>query len=149
MIGKRWRVEDMPVNGTQDVAKGDLRGRPRKHVASFLAANTFDDLVRLQFDEDLHQIIRWNVEFSGQFLHFQRFARVIVPSETGDGASGIIAFDRELHRRKVGSARRARNRKYLKAGRALGHTVLHQGPPSFTSEGIRKPARSTRRYERA
>ena len=61
-------------------------------IAAFLAALAFDNLLRFELDEDLHQVIGWNALFLRQVLRAHRGAARMAPRQPEHRPRGIIAF---------------------------------------------------------
>ena len=86
------------MNAPDYIAKGDVRRRAGEQIPAFLPTLALHDLLRLQFDQDLHQVIRRNALLSRKIFDSHRFAGRVMPRQTKHSPRRIIAFDREFHR---------------------------------------------------
>jgi hypothetical protein len=87
------------VDAPQDIPKSDFRGGTGQQVAALLAALAFDDLGRLQLDEDLDQVIRRYALGGSHFIDGAGAALLVMLREPENGAGRIIAFHRKFHAR--------------------------------------------------
>jgi hypothetical protein len=85
------------VDATQHVTEGDGSRRAGEEIAALLSAHAAHDLLRLQFDEDLNEVIRRHALFAGNLFDSIGDARVKLPRERQHGTHRVITFDGELH----------------------------------------------------
>lgn len=94
LVVKSCRLEHIAMNATQDLGKRNVFRCLVQEVASFLAPNTFDDLLGLEFDEDLDQVILGNLLILGQVFYSNSFPARVLLCEPKHRSGRIIAFDR-------------------------------------------------------
>jgi len=90
------RFKQRPVHAAKDVGQADLRRGSRQLIAAFLAPDAPDDLVRFEFDQDLHQIARRKPILAGDFIEPGGYVQMMPTRQGKHGACGIVAFDGQL-----------------------------------------------------
>ena len=92
-VAEHGGVEDFAVHGAEDITEGDFGGFAGEEVAAFFAADAFGDAFGFQFEENLDEVIGWDVLGRGELLDAQGGVVRKMPREAEDGAGGIITFD--------------------------------------------------------
>lgn len=95
-IGHRRRFKKGAVHATKDVRQADLRRGSRQLIAAFLSPDAAHDLVRFEFDQDLHQVARRQAVLAGDLIEPGGRVEVMPAGQGKHGTRGIIAFDGQL-----------------------------------------------------
>ncbi len=90
-------IKDLAMHTSQHVPERNVRRRPGQQITALLTPNAFHDVSRLQFDEDLHQVIRGRAALGGEFLDLEGCAGRVMFREPDDGSRCVVTFDGELH----------------------------------------------------
>lgn len=90
------------MDGPEEIGESNFARRTRQHVTPFFAPDATDDVMRLQFEQDLDKVTGWQAVFGREVFDFKSFAGVIMTREAHDGPRGVITFNRQFHGRKVG-----------------------------------------------
>lgn len=96
------------MHTADDIGEADLRWATRQAVPAILPAQALHQLPRLQLNEDLDQVIRWDSIFLGDLLNPGRLSGPVSAGKRKDGPHGVITFYGELQGWKLKVSRMAR-----------------------------------------
>ncbi len=96
-IGECGRVEQGSFDTPNDLTQGDFGRGTGEQVTSLLAAETSDNLVRFQLDQDLNQISGSQSVFTGEFLDARRSGQVMPSCQAQHGTRCVITFCGQFH----------------------------------------------------
>src|SRR5262249_44671905 len=108
-IAECWCVEKFAFDGMEDVGEGDLRWRFRQEVPAGFAAHASSYALRLQFNQDLDEIVCGHTLLGCQLFHPQGHALRVMPGQSQYCAGCVIALNRELHDTSLDGVAPSRN----------------------------------------
>ena len=90
-------IENGAVDRAEHVRERDLGGCAGQKIAAFLAAHAASNALRLEFDQNLDEVVRRNVLIGREIFDAQSVLLGKMPGEAENGTSRVVAFDRQFH----------------------------------------------------
>src|SRR5262249_30874180 len=100
-VFQRRGIEYLSVDTAKDISQGNLGWRPSEAITTAASTLTAHDLLRLQLDQNLHEIILGNALLFGERFNPLWNTGLMMPSESQYGPRGVIAFHRKFHAREL------------------------------------------------
>jgi hypothetical protein len=108
----------LTVHRAKDVAQRNFRWRAGEKIAAGLATYAFYDLLRLQLDQNLHEVIRRNALFLCEFLDRDWFVAANSARQAEYSPGRVVASDGKFHDARLGTPGKVGNKKPFVKGKS-------------------------------